>query len=313
MDVVRRYDIDGVHFDDYFYPYPEKNAQNREIDFPDHASWERYQGRGGKLSRADWRRQNVDEFVRSIYQAIKKEKPWVKFGVSPFGIWRPANPPSITGFDAYNELFADSRKWLAEGWVDYLAPQLYWPIDQKAQSFPVLLRWWAEQNTRHRNLFPGMQVTGWKGIRAETEEAGREIELTRREPGVSGTILWHAAPLLRDQDKVTDSLRRIYGEPALTPACPWLCAERPDQPCLTVRQAGHVLELNWKPANGLPWQWVLQKKTARHWTSEILPSRTTSLVLKAATATNLPTSIALSAVDRYGNLSPAAIFHTAEP
>ena len=156
LDVVRRYDIDGVHFDDYFYPYPEKNEQNRETDFPDNPPWERYQRRGGKLSRADWRRQNVDEFVRSIYQAIKKEKPWVKFGVSPFGIWRPANPPSISGFDAYNELFADSRKWLAEGWVDYLAPQLYWPIDQKAQSFPVLLRWWAEQNTRHRNLFPGV-------------------------------------------------------------------------------------------------------------------------------------------------------------
>ena len=283
MDVVRRYDIDGVHFDDYFYPYPEKNEQNRELEFPDKVAWQRYQVRGGKLSRADWRRQNVDEFVHSVYQAIKKEKPWVKFGISPFGIWRPTNPPSITGFDAYNELFADSRKWLAEGWVDYLAPQLYWPIDQKAQSFPVLLRWWAEQNTCHRNLWPGMQVTGWKSLRDASGEAAKEIQLTRTEPGASGVLLWHASPLLRNQEGVADSLRRIYSEPALTPAFPWLCAERPLQPYLRVEHIGNELKLDWKPS-GIPvWQWLVQKKTGERWTSELLPANTTSLILKAAT------------------------------
>ena len=222
----------------------------------------------------------------------------------------PTNPPSITGFDAYNELFADSRKWLVEGWVDYLAPQLYWPIDQKAQSFPVLLRWWAGQNTRHRNLWPGMQITGWKSLRDGTGEAAREIELTRSEPGASGVLLWHAAPLLRNQDGVADSLRRIYSEPALTPACPWLCAERPRPPYLRAEHNGNELRLNWRPAGVPVWQWLVQKRAGERWTSEILPAKTTSLVLKAAAPANLPGVIALSAMDRYGNLSPAANFHT---
>jgi hypothetical protein len=155
-----------------------------------------------------------------------------------------------------------------------------------------------------------MQVTGWKGIHDDAGEAAREIELTRADPGASGVLLWHAAPLLRNQDGVTDALRRIYAEPALTPAFSWLSAERPEQPDLRVKQGRNELDLNWKSTNGTAWRWVLQKKTGGHWASEILPATTTSLVLKAAAATNLPGAIALSAVDRYGNLSPAAIFHT---
>src|SRR5882724_12073739 len=114
MDVVKRYDIDGVQFDDYFYPDP--TGLNRE--FPDEASWRKY-GVSGKLSRADWRRENVNAFISRVYTSIKAAKPWVKFGVAPFGIWRPGEPAQITGFDAYASLYADSRKWLAEGWVDY--------------------------------------------------------------------------------------------------------------------------------------------------------------------------------------------------
>jgi len=140
MDVVNRYDVDGIHFDDYFYPYKEKDAEGKELDFPDDASWRRF-GAGGKLSRDDWRRENVNLFIERVYKSIKAAKPWVKFGISPFGIWRPGNPPQIKGFDAFAELYADSRKWLANGWVDYFAPQLYWPIDPPDQSFPVLLRW----------------------------------------------------------------------------------------------------------------------------------------------------------------------------
>src|SRR5665213_926532 len=191
MDVVRRYDIDGVHLDDYFYPYPEK-ANDREINFPDDVLWQRYRGQGGKMSQADWRRENVDRFVQTVYQAIKKEKPWVKFGISPFGIWRPYQPPPISGFDAYDKLYCDSRQWLAEGWLDYCAPQLYWPVEQKAQSFPVLLQWWAGQNLRHRTLLAGMKVGGWKDVADDAKEEAREIELTRRQSGVGGVILWHA-------------------------------------------------------------------------------------------------------------------------
>ncbi|MDQ8149789.1 MAG: family 10 glycosylhydrolase, partial [Gemmatimonadota bacterium] len=155
LDVVRRYDIDGVHLDDYFYPYPEKTRRGRPIVFPDAGAFARYRARGGRLAKDDWRRANVDSLVRTLHDGIHRVKPWVKFGVSPFGIWRPGYPAGIRGFDAYAELYADARTWAREGWVDYLSPQLYWPSGRPEQSYPDLLRWWGEQNTLGRHLWPG--------------------------------------------------------------------------------------------------------------------------------------------------------------
>ena len=120
MDVVRRYDIDGVHLDDYFYPYKIKDADGNDVDFPDDVSWAKYQQSGGKLKRDDWHRQNVNTFIQHLYQSIKKEKPWVKFGVSPFGIWRPGTPPQIDGYDAYDKLYADFA-FVAAEWVGRLS------------------------------------------------------------------------------------------------------------------------------------------------------------------------------------------------
>ncbi|HLZ55262.1 MAG TPA: family 10 glycosylhydrolase, partial [Verrucomicrobiae bacterium] len=140
LDVVRRYDVDGVTFDDYFYPYPDKDADGHAVDFPDNASWRKYGATSG-MSRDEWRRANVNQFVQNTYRSIHALKPWVKFGISPFGIWRPGFPPQIQGLDTYARLYADSRLWLASGWLDYLSPQLYWPVDQREQSFPVLLQW----------------------------------------------------------------------------------------------------------------------------------------------------------------------------
>src|SRR6516164_9674046 len=147
LDVVRRYDVDGVHLDDYFYPYKGQDPATKDLEFPDESSWRQY-GAGKGLTRDDWRRENVDAFVHELYESIKAVKPWVKFGISPFGIWRPGNPPQIKGLDAFEVLHADSRKWLAEGWVDYLAPQLYWAVSPPETSFPGLLNWWAQQNPR---------------------------------------------------------------------------------------------------------------------------------------------------------------------
>lgn len=127
MDLVRRYDIDGVHFDDYFYPYRE---YNKGEDFPDSTSWAAYKARGGKMSRGDWRRDAVNSFISSLYTAIKKEKRQVKFGLSPFGIWRPGYPESACCFDQYDVLYADAKRWLNKGWIDYFSPQLYWPINR---------------------------------------------------------------------------------------------------------------------------------------------------------------------------------------
>jgi uncharacterized lipoprotein YddW (UPF0748 family) len=308
MDVVRRYDIDGIHFDDYFYPYPEK-TNGQEINFPDDAPWRRYKAQGGRMSQGDWRRENVNRFVHAVYQAIKKEKPWVKFGISPFGIWRPSCPPQISGFDAFEKLYCDSRKWLAEGWLDYCAPQLYWPVDQKAQSFPALLQWWAGQNSRHRTLLAGMKVNGWKDVPNNATEEAHEIELTRRQADVSGQILWHARPLLGSKDSVADILQhQVYAEAALVPSSPWLGADSPGKPLLQAGWDRGELKLNWKSGAGAVWQWVLQQKAGGHWTTEILEGAKTSETIKPGPAKALIEAVALFAVDRFGNLSGAATY-----
>jgi uncharacterized lipoprotein YddW (UPF0748 family) len=165
LDVVHRYDIDGVHLDDYFYPYPETNKAGVFLEFPDEANWKKYQASGGRLSRGDWRRLNVNRLVQRLQREIHKEKSWVTFGVSPFGIWRPGSPPHVKGFDAYDKLYADSRQWLVNGWVDYLAPQLYWRIESPEQSFSALFDWWRRQSVRQTPIWPGGAITrvgkGW--------------------------------------------------------------------------------------------------------------------------------------------------------
>ena len=151
QDVVRRYDIDGVHIDDYFYPYPEARR-----GFPDDATYKAYRDRGGRLRRDDWRRSNIDTFVEQMYRIVHADKPWVMVGISPFGIARPGVPKGISaGLDQYGDLYADVPKWLRNGWLDYLAPQLYWPIDQEAQAFDVLLQYWHRHNPKGRAIWPG--------------------------------------------------------------------------------------------------------------------------------------------------------------
>jgi hypothetical protein len=228
----------------------------------------------------------------------------VQFGVSPFGIWRPSHPTQISGFDSYDKLYCDARTWLDEGWLDYLAPQLYWPVDQKAQSFPVLLQWWSSQNTRHRTLLAGMKVNGWKGVADDSVEAAREIKWTRRQEGASGEILWHAKPLMLKTNRVADALQnQIYVVPALVPASPWLGAEAPGKPLLQSAFVGGEWKLDWRSSGGIVWQWVLQKKSGSHWSTEILPGAKTSETIKPGPGRPLPEEVALFAVDRFGNIS----------
>lgn len=179
MDVVRRYDIDGVHLDDYFYPYAELDEEGKAIPFPDSTSYARYVEEYGLMELGDWRRQNVNRFVEHLKKEIKKEKPDVRFGISPFGIWRPGYPEQIEGFDAYNHIYADSRKWLREGWIDYFTPQLYWPIEQISQSYPALLQWWHQQNYYQRHLWPG-NYTSRVGKLSDNAWSSSEIESAGR-------------------------------------------------------------------------------------------------------------------------------------
>jgi uncharacterized lipoprotein YddW (UPF0748 family) len=302
MDVVRRYDIDGVHFDDYFYPYPEKDARGRVMPFPDDASWTKY-GAGKGLSRADWRRENVNTFVQRAHQSVRAAKPWVKFGISPFGIWRPGDPPQIRGKDAYEEIYADARKWLQAGWVDYLAPQLYWQIDPPAQSFPVLHQWWLSQNSRNRYLWPGLNSVkvneGWP-----PSEIVRQIKITRTQPHSNGHIHWNLRRGLMATNGLSAALQReLYTSPALVPAFPWKGNSKLTAPQTSAVRVKNDLTISWK--NTQPRdisRWILETRTHGRWTTRYLPRAQTRLVVSGPP----PEVIALTPVDRYGNLGLAS-------
>ena len=303
LDVVRRYDIDGVHFDDYFYPYPEQDASGKELDFPDAQSWRRF-GAKTRLTREDWRRENVNSFLERVYGSIKAEKPWVKFGISPFGIWRPGYPPQIEGFDAYAKLYADSRKWLAKGWVDYFVPQLYWPIGPPHQSFPVLLKWWTQQNPKERLLAPGLNSNNvtrhWK-----PEEILNQIRLARSQPGVAGHVHFSMKSLMPGSALANALERTIYTEPALVPASPWLGRARPAKPTLAASypEGPDRLQLSWRSVGPEPVShWLLQTRAAGRWKTEILPGNARGRAWHG----KMPEVVAVSAVDRNGNLSPPA-------
>lgn len=299
MDVVRRYDVDGVHLDDYFYPYPEKTADGKILDFPDTTSFTNYARTGGRLARKDWRRQNVDTFIQRLYRAIKTEKPHVKFGISPFGIWRPGFPAGIRGLDAYDQIYGDSRKWLAEGWLDYCSPQLYWPIDRKEQAFGPLLKWWAQQNPRHRHLWPGIAVNTI-GPKWPVRETQNQLALTRQEPGASGNIFWSIKALRENRGGLATTLaKETYAQSALIPATPWLDAQPPAQPHLGFSRGGAV-RAQWQAGDGeRPWLWLLQTRRAGRWISEILPGGFNSRIL----AHPLPDGVSIRAIDRCGNAS----------
>lgn len=215
MDVVRRYDIDGVHFDDYFYPYP---AYADGAPFPDSASWARARANGWSGSRADWRRHNVNRLVERVYRSIKEVKPHVAFGISPFGIWRPDHPPGTRGFDAYAQLYADARKWLREGWVDYMTPQLYYRLDQYGYSYPEMLRWWITQNEEDRHVWPGLYTSR---VRMAGERHWPDAQIlgqiytARSHPGATGQVHFSLQALMPLPDSV-----RAPGRPDTTILAP---------------------------------------------------------------------------------------------
>jgi uncharacterized lipoprotein YddW (UPF0748 family) len=235
-DVVRRYDIDGVHVDDYFYPYPVEIAaadgKKSEMPFPDDASWGAYVLRGGNLTRADWRRTHVDGFVEQLYAMVKREKRHVRVGISPFGIGRPdRRPPGIVGFSQYDKLFADVEKWLDKGWLDYCAPQLYWPIAQTEQAFEPLLQYWISQNKQGRHMWPGL-FTSRAGEAWPAEEIANQVDLVRKFPQANGHIHFSMKALMENRGGVADLLRGRYVESAANPAAMWLDARAPKAPIL---------------------------------------------------------------------------------
>jgi uncharacterized lipoprotein YddW (UPF0748 family) len=321
LDVTRRYDVDAIHIDDYFYPYRETDRSGRLIQFPDAVTYKRYQNSGGTLSLDDWRRKNVDDFVQRMGVAVHEAKPWVRFGVSPFGIWRPGNPASVRGLDSFEEIFADSRKWLRNGWVDYLAPQLYWPIGRPQQDYSALLEWWVSQNPFKRHIWAGLNAS----LAAEKPPKSRgaseimdQIRLTRAQNGASGEILFSMNVLMSDPDSLDERLAGdSYAQPALVPATPWLDATVPGRPQPLARldmKSGEML-LDIDPANGekSPWLWVVQAHNATGWTTQILRG-TEDTHLLAGRGEKSPNDVWVYAIGRTGNQSPVArVFPNGDP
>ncbi|MDT0675400.1 glycoside hydrolase family 10 protein [Autumnicola musiva] len=306
MDLIKRYDLDGIHFDDYFYPYA---SYNNGKDFPDDETWNIYLKQSGKLSRADWRREHVNSFVENLYNKIKAEKPRVKFGLSPFGIWRPGYPESIAGMDQYNELYADARLWLNKGWIDYYSPQLYWRINKLPQSFPVLLGWWSAENTRNRHLWPGINV----GLSAEDNnphETISQIMITRGMlPESPGVLHWSIAPLIKNPSLATGILEGPYQKEALVPTTPWLDNEPPKSPVSVSEIVGEKLKITWVPANPENiFRYVLYYRYNDNWNYKILNRKDNILELPAfirnknSEKINIK-AVAVTAVDRMGNES----------
>lgn len=313
LDIVRRYDVDGLHLDDYFYPYKEKDAAGNALDFPDAAAWERYQRGGGRLSRDDWRRQNINQFIETLYLQVKAVKPWVKVGISPFGIWRNRVPPAITGLDAYEQLYADSRLWLREGWLDYLAPQLYWSHDSAGQDFSVLLQWWRQQNVKHRHLWPGLNLHR-VGKAWSTGEMLRQVQAARQ-TAHPGHLLWSVTPLLTNQGGLTEALAGgAYTNRALPPACTWLDSRAPVRPRLYVggnaSQQVVTLALDLPPGGTAPRWWVVQTRRQGKWELAVWPGTRRSLEFAGAA---LPEVVAVRGMDGTGRLGTPAVLEKPAP
>lgn len=320
LDVVRRYDVDGVHIDDYFYPYPIEAAATggaesaaldgkggkAELPFPDDASWQRYLAGGGRLDRAHWRRQNVNKLIESLYEGIHREKSWVRFGISPFGVGRPdRRPAGINGFSQYDKLYADAETWLQNGWLDYFSPQLYWPIKPPAQAYGTLLDYWLAQNVRGRHIWPGLFTSR---IGAPTkdyapQEILDQIALTRTRPGADGHVHFSMAALMENRKGIADQLRTaLYSAPALVPATPWLGSTTPEPPSVAAQKKGDtvLLKLAAGRANAT---YAIWSRYGSQWRFATAPASRVDWTVPADLKLGMPDAVVVSAVDRLGNES----------
>jgi uncharacterized lipoprotein YddW (UPF0748 family) len=292
MDVVQRYDLDGVHLDDYFYPYPQSG-----VPFPDSQTYNAYRASGGNLALSDWRRENVNLMIKRIHEGIKAIKPYVKFGISPFGIYRPGKAPGIVGLDQYASLYADVKLWVEQGWMDYLAPQLYWKIDPPQQSYPVLLNWWLQNNPQRRHIYVGNAL-----YRIENEwsisEIQRQIAISRQTaPQLSLGNIFFSMKIFRDNRQGVNEIFKsaVYPTPALVPIMPWLDNQPPEPPSGIETNSGMI---SWMPSNSNDIRsWAIYQQFSTGWQLvKVVNKDTTSIRVN-------PGNYAVRAVDRMGNES----------
>jgi uncharacterized lipoprotein YddW (UPF0748 family) len=304
LEAVQKYDVDGVHFDDFFYPYPQAGE-----DFPDDASFARY---GQGKARAQWRRDNVDTLVREMDERIKQLKPWVKFGISPFGIWRnystDPDGSQSRGLQAFDAIYADTRKWVQQGWLDYIVPQLYWTIGFDKADYAKLLPWWtALVKGTDVQLYIGMADyrVGEKGDWSDPAMLDRELALNDQY-GALGQVHFSAKQIRADRlGAVTRYRDRHYAAPALLPQMRQLPAALPAAPQLTGAERGGdgVLRLTAAAGAGAPAaSWALYRVDGAA-APLVATGRGGSQVADPAPPAG-PATYCLSGLDRSGNEGP---------
>jgi uncharacterized lipoprotein YddW (UPF0748 family) len=315
LEAVQKYDIDGVHFDDFFYPYPEEGQ-----DFPDNASFARY---GGGKSRANWRRANIDTFMQEMDQRIKQLKPWVKFGVSPFGIWQNSSSSALgsptNGLESYSAQYVDTRKWVKEGWLDYIVPQLYWQIGFAKADYAKLLPWWSKvvQGTDVQ-LYIGEADyrVGEPGAWSDPAQLDKQMTLDDKYPQVQGQVHFSATQVRQNKlGAVTRYRDHHYPTPALVPVMKQLPAAPPGAPALVSSHRGPKgeVDLDSKAGDGA---------AATSWALYRVDGASAKLVAtgRAGSAVTDPSPPAgaagavycLSGLDRSGNEGPLSRPFTAD-
>lgn len=229
-DIVARYDVDGLHMDDYFYPYPVAG-----LAIPDDASYALY---GNNMDRGDWRRQNVNLFMKQMHESLLAVKPWIKFGVSPFGIYRNSrNDPdgsATNGIQNYDDLYADVMAWINNGWMDYNIPQVYWEIGNRAADYETLVQWWSA-HAGDRPLYIGHDVQRTikhaDPANPQMHQMQRKYALQRSLPGIYGSCQWFAKAVVDNEGNYGNMLRQYYhNTPALQPVMPWIDSKAPKKP-----------------------------------------------------------------------------------
>jgi len=234
-DVVHRYDVDAIHFDDYFYPY---RVPGKEFD--DAAS---YKLNGNGLDKEAWRRSNVDSIIVMLSRAIKEEDPYCQFGISPFGVWRnadkdPEGSNTKAGVTNYDDLYADILLWLKMKWIDYVVPQLYWEFSRKGVEFDVLSKWWAD-HAYGRQMYIGHGIYramepksyAWKN----PKELPNQIKRIREFPTIQGSVYFSSKSFTNNPNGWTDSLKNNYYKyPAIPPPMPWIDSSKPESPLLVL-------------------------------------------------------------------------------
>ncbi|MEN7550726.1 family 10 glycosylhydrolase [Rapidithrix thailandica] len=262
MEVVHNYDVDGIHFDDYFYPYPVKD----EV-FDDSLSYEKYGSEYEVVG--DWRRANVDQLIKSVYDSIQAVKPYVKFGISPFGVWRnqsldPEGSETKAGVNTYDDLYADVRKWLQEGWVDYVVPQLYWTIGFPPAAYDKLADWWS-QNTYGRHLYIGQAMYRVKNGKDRNwhklNQLHKQLQLNHEYPSIQGSIYFSAKSFKKVPEKVLKKIKKKhYRHNALTPPMPWKKQGDLEVPVLLeARKQEDKVRLRWEAVPGQTSSFVIYR------------------------------------------------------